>query len=87
MARASPTRLRIPPESSAGFFFPCLANPPFRAPGYTLRNLGLAVSLPSRRKAKRDIFGHGQRIEKRGALEDHAETAAHCEQIDVRSCL
>ena len=61
MARASPTRLRIPPDSSAG--------------AHPLDDLGFRqVPVP---QPQRHVFGHGHRVEQGGELEHVADVPAH----------
>ena len=51
-ARASPTRLRMPPESSAGFFFSVPSNSTISRTSATHLAISLSEHLPSRRNMK-----------------------------------
>ena len=68
-ARAMATRLRMPPEISAGYLWPISAEPDLRQrllrPRQELGR-GQPAALPERES---DVLEHGQRVEERAALE------------------
>src|ERR1035437_10282433 len=76
MARAMPTRLRIPPESSMGSVSPRVGK--IHGPRRLLHTRGdfLGREGPDLHEPHRDVFVDRERVEQCGELEDVADVGA-----------
>ena len=72
-ARASPTRLRMPPESSLGYFDPAPSRPSTASFSRTLSRISRSLSFVCSRSGKATLSSTFHRIEQGRILEDHAE--------------
>jgi hypothetical protein len=71
-ARASPARLRMPPDSSEGYLSPAIAGRPTMAIFKSARDRAMPGSRPGTAHRHLDILAHRQRGKQRAVLEHHA---------------
>ena len=85
MARASPTRLRMPPDSSAGYFFSMLKSPSECSLSRTISRISARSSWRRRCSHQREqhVLLDGEGVEERRVLEEHAELRADPVELEV----
>ena len=73
IARARPTRLRMPPDSDAGFNCSTPLEPDPVQPLRTRWRISASASCVVLAQRQRHVLAHRHRVEQRRALEQHAE--------------